>query len=59
VVVRAARDEVEATLVGEQDNPLFDPETVANTISIDWDTVAERDVEWRQRWDREVKGAMS
>lgn len=42
-----------------QGNPLFDPETVANTISIDWDTVAERDVEWRQRWDREVKGAMS
>lgn len=42
-----------------QGNPLFAAETVANTIGIDWDTVAERDVEWRQRWDREVKAVMS
>lgn len=41
-----------------KDDPLFQPETVANTIAIDWDIVAERDVEWRDRWDREVKSAM-
>jgi hypothetical protein len=41
-----------------QGNPLFDPDTIANAIKIDWDTVAERDVEWRDRWDREVKAAM-
>jgi putative spermidine/putrescine transport system substrate-binding protein len=41
-----------------QGNPLFDPAVIANSIKIDWDTVAERDVEWRDRWDREVKAAM-
>jgi putative spermidine/putrescine transport system substrate-binding protein len=41
-----------------QGNPLFDPETVASTMAVDWDTIAERDVEWRDRWDREVKAAM-
>lgn len=39
-------------------NPLFDPAVVERGIMIDWDTVAERDVEWRERWDREVKAAM-
>ena len=39
-------------------SPLFDPEVVARSIMIDWDTVSERDVEWRERWDREVKAAL-
>jgi putative spermidine/putrescine transport system substrate-binding protein len=39
-------------------SPYFDPDVVERSIMIDWDTVAERDVEWRERWDREVKAVM-
>jgi len=39
-------------------SPLFQPGVADRVLSIDWDTVAERDVEWRDRWDREVKAAM-
>jgi len=40
------------------DSESFDPEVIARSMMIDWDTVAARDVEWRERWDREVKAVM-
>jgi putative spermidine/putrescine transport system substrate-binding protein len=39
-------------------SPYFDPAVIARGMMIDWDTVAARDVEWRERWDREVKAVM-
>lgn len=41
-----------------QDSPYFQKDVIARGMFIDWDVVAERDVEWRERWDREVKANM-
>lgn len=38
--------------------PAFQQDAVERAMLLDWDTIAERDVEWRERWDREVKAVM-
>lgn len=38
--------------------PAFQKANVEKAIQVDWDTAAERDAEWRKRWDREVKRVM-
>lgn len=38
--------------------PAFSTEAVERAMTLDWDTIAARDVEWRERWDREVKAVM-
>lgn len=39
-------------------DPAFSTNAVQSAIQVDWDTAAERDAEWRKRWDREVKAVM-
>jgi putative spermidine/putrescine transport system substrate-binding protein len=39
-------------------DPAFSKETIDRAMNMDWDTIAARDVEWHERWDREVKGVM-
>jgi putative spermidine/putrescine transport system substrate-binding protein len=41
-----------------QADPAFAPSAIEKAIQIDWDTAAERDAEWRKRWDRDVKAVM-
>lgn len=41
-----------------KDSPYFKSEVIGRSMALDWDTMAERDVEWRERWDREVKAVM-
>lgn len=41
------------------DDPAFQPEAVEGAMQLDWDTMAEKDSEWRKRWDREVKANMA
>jgi putative spermidine/putrescine transport system substrate-binding protein len=41
-----------------QADPAFAPSAIEKAIQVDWDTAAERDAEWRRRWDREVKAVM-
>jgi putative spermidine/putrescine transport system substrate-binding protein len=41
-----------------QADPAFEPKAIENAIQVDWDTAAERDAEWRRRWDRDVKAVM-
>jgi putative spermidine/putrescine transport system substrate-binding protein len=36
----------------------FSKSAVEKAIQVDWDTAAQRDAEWRKRWDREVKAVM-
>lgn len=38
--------------------PAFQAKAVENAIQADWDTAAERDADWRKRWDREIKAKM-
>jgi putative spermidine/putrescine transport system substrate-binding protein len=39
-------------------DPAFAKSAVEGAMQADWDTAAERDAEWRKRWDREVKRIM-
>jgi putative spermidine/putrescine transport system substrate-binding protein len=41
-----------------QADPAFAPSAIEKAIQVDWDTAAERDAEWRKRWDRDVKAVM-
>jgi putative spermidine/putrescine transport system substrate-binding protein len=41
-----------------QADPAFAPAAIEKAIQVDWDTAAERDAEWRKRWDRDVKAVM-
>jgi putative spermidine/putrescine transport system substrate-binding protein len=41
-----------------QADPAFAPAAIEKAIQVDWDTAAERDAEWRRRWDRDVKAVM-
>jgi putative spermidine/putrescine transport system substrate-binding protein len=41
-----------------KNDPAFMKAAVEKALQADWDTAAERDAEWRKRWDREVKAVM-
>lgn len=42
-----------------KDDPAFAKEAVEGAIQMDWDTMAERDADWRKQWDREVKAKLA
>lgn len=49
-----------ATLSEElQADPAFSQEAVENAMFLDWDTMAEQDAAWKERWAREVIAVMS
>lgn len=39
-------------------DPIFAPEVVDNAINYDWSTIAKKNNEWKDRWDKEVKAKM-
>jgi hypothetical protein len=36
-------------------DPAYSKEAVANAIQLDWPTLARKDAEYREKWDRMVK----
>jgi putative spermidine/putrescine transport system substrate-binding protein len=42
-----------------KNDPAFSQEASEGAMLLDWDTMAERDSEWKDRWLREVKNVMA